>query len=138
MTANNLDTTEQFRIGGPDTVRAFATGEGTGDSGATATVELRLLPPESWFGRIAREMVFSVFGDAGYVQYRYPPARHHRAQPDRQQRQVRRCRPGGELGAAGGLFRCAPPLPSRCAATRAPARSSRTRQVYLQAAMLFN
>ena len=29
----NLDTTEQFRLGGPDGVRAFAPGEGTGDSG---------------------------------------------------------------------------------------------------------
>ena len=70
-TANNLDTTEQFRVGGPDSVRAFDTGEGTGDIGAVTSVELRLLPPEAWFGRIAREMVFSVFGDGGYVQYRY-------------------------------------------------------------------
>ena len=69
--ASNLDTTEQFRIGGPDSVRAFTAGEGTGDIGTLATVELRLLPPESWFGRTAREMVFSVFADGGYVQYRY-------------------------------------------------------------------
>lgn len=69
--ASNLDTTEQFRIGGPDSVRAFTAGEGTGDIGTIATVELRLLPPESWFGRTAREMVFSVFADGGYVQYRY-------------------------------------------------------------------
>jgi hemolysin activation/secretion protein len=34
-------------------------------------VELRLLPPESWFGRTAREMVFSAFADGGYVQYRF-------------------------------------------------------------------
>ena len=70
-TRNNLDTTEQFRLGGPDGVRAFNSGEGTGDLGAVVTGELRLLPPEAWFGRIAREMVFSLFGDAGYVQYRY-------------------------------------------------------------------
>lgn len=69
--ANNLDTTEQFRLGGPDGVRAFATGEGTGDLGVMASVELRLLPPEAWFGRVAREMVFSLFADGGYVQYRY-------------------------------------------------------------------
>ncbi len=69
--ASNLDTTEQFRIGGPENVRAFTAGEGTGDIGTLATVELRLLPPESWFGRTAREMVFSVFADGGYVQYRY-------------------------------------------------------------------
>jgi len=71
--AHNLDTTEQFRIGGPDGVRAFASGEGTGDSGAVLTAELRFLPPEDWFGRSAREMVFSLFGDAGYVQYRVEP-----------------------------------------------------------------
>ena len=62
---------DAFRIGGPDSVRAFTAGEGTGDIGTLATVELRLLPPESWFGRTAREMVFSVFADGGYVQYRY-------------------------------------------------------------------
>jgi hemolysin activation/secretion protein len=69
--ANNLDTTEQFRLGGPDGVRAFSTGEGTGDIGVVTSLELRLLPPESWFGRTAREMVFSLFVDGGYVQYRY-------------------------------------------------------------------
>ncbi len=68
---NNLDTTEQFRIGGPDGVRAFGSGEGTGDIGVIVTTEIRLLPPESWFGRVAREMVFSVFGDGGYVHYRF-------------------------------------------------------------------
>ncbi len=71
--AKNLDTTEQFRLGGPDGVRAFAAGDGTGDLGAVTSLELRLLPPEDWFGRIAREMVFSVFVDGGYVQYRYRP-----------------------------------------------------------------
>ena len=69
----NLDTTEQFRLGGPEGVRAFASGEGTGDIGAVATAELRLLPPDAWFGRAARAMVFSVFTDAGYVQYRIRP-----------------------------------------------------------------
>lgn len=72
--AHNLDTTEQFRLGGPEGVRAFASGEGTGDLGAILTTELRFLPPEDWFGRAAREMVFSLFADAGYVQYRYEPA----------------------------------------------------------------
>jgi hemolysin activation/secretion protein len=71
VTRNNLDTTEQFRLGGPEGVRAFGSGEGTGDLGAVITTELRLLPPEAWFGRIAREMVFSLFGDGGYVQYRH-------------------------------------------------------------------
>ncbi|WP_201492968.1 ShlB/FhaC/HecB family hemolysin secretion/activation protein [Rubrivivax sp. A210] len=69
--ANNLDNTEQFRLGGPDGVRAFAAGEGTGDIGAVSSLELRILPPEEWLGRMAREFVASVFVDVGYVQYRY-------------------------------------------------------------------
>jgi hemolysin activation/secretion protein len=69
--ANNLDTTEQFRLGGPEGVRAFASGDGTGDMGTVGSLELRLLPPEDWVGRIAREIVLSAFIDGGYVQYRY-------------------------------------------------------------------
>ena len=67
---NNLDTSEQFRIGGPDAVRAFSPGEGTGDGGALGTAELRLLPPEGWFGRTSREIVFGLFFDAGRVKHR--------------------------------------------------------------------
>ena len=73
----NLDTSEQFRIGGPDGVRAFAPGEGTGDAGAVLSVELRLLPPEDWLGRLAREMVFSAFVDHGELRYRFDPARQN-------------------------------------------------------------
>ncbi len=68
---NNLDTTEQFRIGGPDSVRAYAPGEGTGDSGQVLTLELRLLPIEAEFGRIARDLVFGLFYDVGYVRFRH-------------------------------------------------------------------
>ena len=68
---DNLDTTEQFRLGGPEGVRAFAAGEGTGDEGAVLSLEARLLPPESWFGRISNELVLSVFVDAGHVRYRH-------------------------------------------------------------------
>lgn len=70
----NLDTNEQFRIGGPDAVRAFAPGEGTADSGEVATVELRLLPPDSLLGRTAREMVASAFLDAAHVRLRHDPS----------------------------------------------------------------
>ncbi len=73
LALDNLDTTEQFRLGGPDAVRAFAPGEGTGDSGVVGTLELRVLPPEEWFGRIAREFVFGLFVDAGEVRYRTDP-----------------------------------------------------------------
>lgn len=72
-TGDNLDTTEQFRTGGPDGVRAFAPGEGTGDRGVIASLELRLLPPEDWLGSLAREMVANVFYDSGRVQYRARP-----------------------------------------------------------------
>ena len=73
---NNLDTTEQFRLGGPDGVRAFAPGEGTGDAGALLTAELRLLPPEDWLGRLSREVVFSLFYDRGQVRFRHDPSRN--------------------------------------------------------------
>lgn len=72
---DNLDSSEQFRIGGPDGVRAFAPGEGTGDSGLVLTTELRLLPPEAWLGRLAREMVFSAFVDHGRLRFRHDPSR---------------------------------------------------------------
>lgn len=68
---DNLDTTEQFRLGGAEGVRAFATGEGTGDEGMLLSLEARLLPPESWFGRVSGELVLSAFVDAGYVRYRH-------------------------------------------------------------------
>ena len=70
----NLDTIEQFRVGGPDGVRAFSPGEGTGDSGVVLNLELRLLPPEAWLGRLARETVFSLFYDHGEVQFRHDPS----------------------------------------------------------------
>ncbi len=135
--AHNLDTTEQFRLGGPDAVRAFGAGEGTGDRGTVASLELRWLPPESWLGRMAREVVVSVFADAGYVQYRV--------------RQRSGVNTGGDSnhamfsGAGLGLawvragdhslrFSLAQPTGGRArGATDKPGL-----RVYLQAAMLFN
>ena len=70
---SNLDSTEQFRAGGPNGVRALAPGDGTGDSGAVATLELRWLPPASLFGKWANELVLSAFYDAAFVQYRHDP-----------------------------------------------------------------
>jgi hemolysin activation/secretion protein len=72
-TEDNLDTTEQFRLGGPEGVRAFAPGEATGDRGAYVNLELRILPSEEWFGRAARDMVFNVFYDIGHIEYRSNP-----------------------------------------------------------------
>ncbi len=71
LAMDNLDTTEQFRLGGAEGVRAFATGEGTGDEGVVVSLEARLLPPESWFGRVSSELVLSAFVDTGFVRYRH-------------------------------------------------------------------
>ena len=54
-------------------MRAFAPGEGTGDTGLVASLELRYLPPEEWFGRLAREFVFSGFFDVGTIKFRHKP-----------------------------------------------------------------
>lgn len=136
-THNNLDTTEQFRLGGPDGVRAFNSGEGTGDTGAIATGELRLLPPEAWFGRVAREMVFSVFGDVGYVQYRYRPDTTNQLTPLRNYGKFA----GAGIGftwvrPAGFSLRLAVAKPVR-GHTRAGEKIEEVRG-WLQAAMLFN
>jgi hemolysin activation/secretion protein len=69
----NLDNTEQFQLGGPERVRAFAPGEGTGDEGLTLSLELRFLPPDEWFGRVSREIVFSGFYDYGRIRFRHDP-----------------------------------------------------------------
>ena len=37
------------------------------------SAELRLLPPESWFGSIARELAFSTFYDWGHAKYAHDP-----------------------------------------------------------------
>ena len=79
---DNLDNTEQFQLGGPDRVRAFGPGEGTGDSGVVASIELRYLPPEEWFGRISRELVFSAFYDIGTIRFRHKPTDQDLQQED--------------------------------------------------------
>ncbi len=70
---NNLDTTEQFRLGGPDGVRAFANGEGTGDSGLIATAELRTPLTSMFSGQLAQEMVLALFADFGHIRFRHDP-----------------------------------------------------------------
>ncbi len=71
---DNLDTTEQFRVGGPHGVRAFAPGEGASDSGVLGSVELRWLPPQRLFGSLAHEMVLAAFYDAASVRFRRDPS----------------------------------------------------------------
>lgn len=70
---DNLDTTEQFRAGGPDDVRAFAPGEGTGDSGVVGTFELRWLPVQALDVAWARDVSLGAFIDAAEVQFRHDP-----------------------------------------------------------------
>jgi hemolysin activation/secretion protein len=72
---SNLDTTEQFSLGGAGRVRAFAPGEGTGDEGEFASLELRLIPPAQLLGRYARETMFTLFYDWGRVQFKHDPSR---------------------------------------------------------------
>lgn len=72
---DNLDSTEQFRVGGPDGVRAFSAGQGGGDSGVLGTFELRLLVPEPWLaGRVNGRASVAVFVDAARVQLRHDAA----------------------------------------------------------------
>lgn len=73
VASKNLDSSEQFQLGGPDRVRAFAPGEGTGDTGLVLSLELRFLPPDEWFGRLSREFVFSAFYDTGRVKFKHSP-----------------------------------------------------------------
>jgi hemolysin activation/secretion protein len=69
----NLDTTEQFRMGGPDGVRAFANGEGTGDSGLLGTIELRAPLSAAMFGQFRNEAVVALFYDHGTIKFRHDP-----------------------------------------------------------------
>ena len=82
VTTYGIHGAEQFQLGGPDRVRAFGPGEGTGDSGVVASIELRYLPPEEWFGRISRELVFSAFYDMGTIRFRHKPTDQDLQQED--------------------------------------------------------
>lgn len=70
----NLDSTERFSLGGESGVRAYAPGEGAGDSAHVGTLEFRFLPPAQWF-YIARELSLSAFGDWGYAKLRHDVSR---------------------------------------------------------------
>ncbi|WP_235212757.1 ShlB/FhaC/HecB family hemolysin secretion/activation protein [Burkholderia paludis] len=60
LASRNLDSSEQFSLGGPYGVRAYALGEGSGDQGWQASAELRYLAAPGW--------QVSMFVDAGAVQ----------------------------------------------------------------------
>lgn len=56
----NLDSSEQFYLGGADAVRAYPQGEAGGDSGYQATAELRYQTP-------VKGMSMTLFADVGEV-----------------------------------------------------------------------
>jgi hemolysin activation/secretion protein len=59
---NNLDSSEQFILGGPNGVRAYPIGEAIGDSGGIATAELRYDFPELWKLGVPQLIGFYDFG----------------------------------------------------------------------------
>lgn len=56
--SRNLDSSEEFYLGGPNGVRAYAQGEGAGDEGLLSTAELRWHAP-------VQGLTFSAFYDVG-------------------------------------------------------------------------
>lgn len=73
ISGTSLDASERFAVGGPSSVRAFAPGEASADTGHVLTGELRFLPPEAWFGRFSRELVFTAFYDWGHAKFSHDP-----------------------------------------------------------------
>ena len=61
----NLDSSEQFSLGGPYGVRAYANSSSSGDSGWQASLELRYVPMAG--------LQFAAFADAGRVQLSQRP-----------------------------------------------------------------
>lgn len=73
LALDNLDSSEKFNLGGPNGVRAYAVGEGSGDSGHLFNIDLRYeLPLPTAFGALQ----LSGFYDAGQVTL------HHDAWPN--------------------------------------------------------
>ena len=60
MASRNLDSSEQFYLGGADAVRAYPQGEAGGDSGYQATAELRYQMP-------VKGLSLALFADVGEV-----------------------------------------------------------------------
>lgn len=65
IASKNLDSSERFFLGGPDAVRAYASGRGSGDEGALATLELRYLLPN--FYTLPGQLSLMAFWDGGWV-----------------------------------------------------------------------
>ncbi len=63
--SKNLDSSEQFGLGGPVGVRAYPTGEAIGDQGTLATLEVRWQIAENWQA--------SIFEDQGRIRLHKAP-----------------------------------------------------------------
>lgn len=61
----NLDSSQQFILGGPSGVRAYPTGEGAGSQGGVAQLELN---QNFWYGSPLGTISGLAFWDAGFVQ----------------------------------------------------------------------
>jgi len=66
FTNKNLSGAEKFSLGGPERVRGFVSGEGSGDKGYAGTVELRM--PVPGFSLAGAGLQVSAFYDFGRVQ----------------------------------------------------------------------
>jgi hemolysin activation/secretion protein len=70
LAKDNLDTSEQFILGGPNGVRAYPVGEASGDSGGVLTTELRYDFPE--IRRVGIPQLVG-FYDLGWINLHYSP-----------------------------------------------------------------
>ncbi|MBR9867146.1 MAG: ShlB/FhaC/HecB family hemolysin secretion/activation protein [Oceanospirillales bacterium] len=64
--SGNLDSAEKFQLGGPDGVRAWPVGEGIGDNGWVANLELRQILSQPDWGRVE---AFGFYDVGGITQY---------------------------------------------------------------------
>lgn len=65
LSNKNLDSSQQFILGGPSGVRAYPTGEGAGSQGGVAQFEVN---QNFWYGTPVGTISGMAFWDAGYVQ----------------------------------------------------------------------
>ncbi|MFH1044771.1 MAG: ShlB/FhaC/HecB family hemolysin secretion/activation protein [Pseudomonadota bacterium] len=71
VASKNLASAEKFSLGGPNGVRAYPVGEGTGDSGYLFSAELRYLVPK--FKVLRGDVTLSAFYDQGDVKSNEEP-----------------------------------------------------------------
>ncbi len=70
-TNDNLDSSEKFTLGGPNGVRGYTTGEGSGDKGWKATLETRYEVPE--LNLDGATLQLQAFVDTGHVSLQADP-----------------------------------------------------------------